>query len=137
MTVFFCTVNPAGTEVFFLSLKGKKGRQWRDRGLLHRLPGAGRGGGAARRGPELAPQTQKAQPLVLVGAGGLAYEEAAEVCGCAVGTIKSRVSRARKAVAELLDNNTASYSGDDSIRSEEAFDDIMKQAAAISAANGN
>lgn len=37
--------------------------------------------------------------LILVGASGLSYEEAAEVCGCAIGTIKSRVSRAR---AELL-----------------------------------
>ena len=91
---------------------------------------------ALRNALKMLPDDQR-EALVLVGAGGLAYEEAAEVCGCAVGTIKSRVSRARKAVAELLDNNTASYSGDDSIRSEEAFDDIMKQAAAISAANGN
>ena len=34
--------------------------------------------------------------LMLIGASGLSYQEAAEVCGCAVGTIKSRVSRARK-----------------------------------------
>jgi RNA polymerase sigma-70 factor (ECF subfamily) len=39
---------------------------------------------------------------VLVGAAGFAYEEAAEICGCAVGTIKSRVSRARTRLQELL-----------------------------------
>src|SRR5690242_8635303 len=35
------------------------------------------------------------EALILVGASGFAYEEAAEICGCAVGTIKSRVNRAR------------------------------------------
>jgi RNA polymerase sigma-70 factor (ECF subfamily) len=40
--------------------------------------------------------------LMLVGASGLSYEEAAEVCGCAVGTIKSRASRARQDLKELL-----------------------------------
>ena len=40
--------------------------------------------------------------LILVGASGLSYEEAAEVCGCAIGTIKSRVSRARSELLHLL-----------------------------------
>ena len=40
--------------------------------------------------------------LILVGAGGFAYEEAAEICGCAVGTIKSRVARGRVALEQLL-----------------------------------
>ena len=38
----------------------------------------------------------------MVGASGLSYEEAAEVCKIAVGTVKSRVSRARTALAALL-----------------------------------
>ncbi|MGV6871193.1 sigma-70 family RNA polymerase sigma factor [Pseudochelatococcus sp. B33] len=42
------------------------------------------------------------EALVLVGGAGLSYEEAAEVCGCALGTIKSRVNRARKRLAQLL-----------------------------------
>ena len=42
------------------------------------------------------------EALILVGAAGLSYEEAAEICGCAVGTIKSRVSRARTKMARLL-----------------------------------
>ena len=37
-----------------------------------------------------------------MGAGGFSYEEAAEMCGCAVGTIKSRTNRARKRLAELM-----------------------------------
>jgi RNA polymerase sigma-70 factor (ECF subfamily) len=91
---------------------------------------------ALRNALNMLPDDQR-EALVLVGAGGLAYEEAAEVCGCAVGTIKSRVSRARKAVAELLENNEAGFSSDDDINAGEAFDDIMNQAAAISAANGS
>ncbi len=42
------------------------------------------------------------EALILVGASGFSYEEAAEICQCAVGTIKSRVSRARSRLAELL-----------------------------------
>ena len=46
---------------------------------------------------------EQREALVLVGAGGFAYEEAAEICGCAVGTVKSRVSRARRALQAALD----------------------------------
>ena len=42
----------------------------------------------------LSPQAREA--LVLVGAGGFSYEEAAGLCGCSVGTLKARVSRARE-----------------------------------------
>ncbi len=44
--------------------------------------------------------------LILVGASGLSYEEAAAVCGCRVGTIKSRVSRARADLKRTLDEGT-------------------------------
>ena len=47
------------------------------------------------------PQPQR-EALILVGAGGFAYEEAAEICGCAVGTIKSRVARGRVALEAML-----------------------------------
>jgi RNA polymerase sigma-70 factor (ECF subfamily) len=40
--------------------------------------------------------------LVLVSAAGLSYEEASEVCGCAVGTIKSRLNRARSELKKVL-----------------------------------
>ena len=47
------------------------------------------------------PQPQR-EALILVGAGGFAYEEAAEICGCAVGTIKSRVARGRVALEAMM-----------------------------------
>lgn len=47
--------------------------------------------------------TEQREALILVGAGGFAYEEAAEICGCAVGTVKSRVSRARRALLAILE----------------------------------
>ncbi len=48
------------------------------------------------------PQSQR-EALVLVGAGGFAYEEAAEICGVAVGTIKSRVARGRAALEQIFE----------------------------------
>jgi RNA polymerase sigma-70 factor (ECF subfamily) len=48
------------------------------------------------------------EALILVGAAGLSYEEAAEICGCALGTIKSRVNRARNRLLKLMDIEEAS-----------------------------
>jgi RNA polymerase sigma-70 factor, ECF subfamily len=47
------------------------------------------------------PEEQR-EALILVGACGFSYDEAAQICGCAVGTIKSRVNRARKSLADTL-----------------------------------
>lgn len=44
----------------------------------------------------------KREALVLVGAGGFSYDEAAAIAGCATGTMKSRVSRARAALQARL-----------------------------------
>jgi RNA polymerase sigma-70 factor, ECF subfamily len=55
-----------------------------------------------RQGLGMLPPEQR-EALILVGAGGFAYEEAAEICGCAVGTVKSRVSRARRALHGILE----------------------------------
>ncbi len=49
---------------------------------------------------QLSPDQREA--LMLVGASGMPYEEAAALCNCAVGTMKSRVNRARTRLAELL-----------------------------------
>ena len=55
-----------------------------------------------RQALQTLPEEQR-EALILVGAGGFAYEEAAEICQCAVGTVKSRVSRARKALQATLE----------------------------------
>ena len=47
------------------------------------------------------------EALILVGAAGLSYEEAAEICGCALGTIKSRVNRARARLLKIMDAEDA------------------------------
>jgi RNA polymerase sigma-70 factor (ECF subfamily) len=46
--------------------------------------------------------TDQREALILIGASGLSYEEAAAVCNCAVGTMKSRVNRARNRLADML-----------------------------------
>ena len=48
---------------------------------------------------------EQREALILVGAGGFSYEDAAAICKCAVGTVKSRVARARKALMEILDGD--------------------------------
>jgi RNA polymerase sigma-70 factor (ECF subfamily) len=48
----------------------------------------------------LAPDQREA--IILVGASGLSYEEAASICDCSVGTMKSRVSRAREQLTNLM-----------------------------------
>ncbi|GAA0269696.1 sigma-70 family RNA polymerase sigma factor [Alteraurantiacibacter aestuarii] len=47
---------------------------------------------------------ERREALLLVGAGGFSYEEAASICGCAVGTIKSRVGRARAALTSMIED---------------------------------
>lgn len=49
---------------------------------------------------------ERREALLLVGAGGFSYEEAADICGCAVGTIKSRVGRARAALAAMIEDGS-------------------------------
>ena len=46
---------------------------------------------------------ERREALLLVGAGGFSYEEAANICGCAIGTIKSRVGRARATLTSMLE----------------------------------
>src|SRR5579885_3494999 len=46
---------------------------------------------------------EQREALILVGAGGFSYEDAAAICHCAVGTVKSRVARARKSLLSILE----------------------------------
>jgi RNA polymerase sigma-70 factor (ECF subfamily) len=63
-----------------------------------------------RLGLSMLPIEQR-EALILVGAGGFAYEEAADICGCAVGTVKSRVSRARRALQGILESGNYKRDG--------------------------
>lgn len=45
---------------------------------------------------------EQREVLLLIGANGATYEEAAEIVGCAIGTIKSRLARGRRALAALI-----------------------------------
>jgi RNA polymerase sigma-70 factor (ECF subfamily) len=81
-----------------------------------------------RLGLAMLPIEQR-EALILVGAGGFAYEEAAEICGCAVGTVKSRVSRARRALQGILESG--SYDRDGSSAGE-AMNAILASAERLS-----
>lgn len=79
----------------------------------------------------LAPERREA--LLLVGAGGFSYIEAANICGCAVGTIKSRVGRARATLnAMLADGDIPQRSLDD----ETAHSAILEELDEVAAGNG-
>ena len=73
--------------------------------------------------------SEQREAVVLVGAGGFAYEEAAEICGCAVGTVKSRVSRARRALQAILDHGAYDRDG---AAAGGAMSDILAQAERLS-----
>lgn len=83
-----------------------------------------------RRALNTLPDEQR-EALVLVGAGGFAYEEAAAICGCAVGTVKSRVSRARRALQSALDDGAYS---EDGRAAGEAMGAILAEADRLSGA---
>lgn len=61
---------------------------------------------------------EQREALVLVGGSGFSYEQAAEICGCAVGTIKSRVNRARARLNELLDHDAPKNSDAETVANQ-------------------
>lgn len=76
---------------------------------------------------------ERREALLLVGAGGFSYEEAAEICGCAIGTIKSRVGRARAALNSMLaDGDIPQRSLDD----EGAHRAILEELDGVAAGDG-
>ncbi len=72
------------------------------------------------------------EALILIGASGLSYEETAEICGVAVGTIKSRVSRARKSLEEILDQGRYDHDGDN-VSALDAVEALLKEASNLGA----
>ena len=73
------------------------------------------------------------EALILVGAGGMSYEEAAEICDCAVGTVKSRVSRARDALRRIIE--TGDYARDDA-RASTSMGAVLAELARLSVGHG-
>jgi RNA polymerase sigma-70 factor (ECF subfamily) len=67
---------------------------------------------------------EQREVLIMVGASGLSYEEAAAVCNIAVGTVKSRMSRARATLAYLL-----GISGPEDLGADSASDAVIKRSA--------
>ncbi|OWQ95168.1 sigma-70 family RNA polymerase sigma factor [Sphingopyxis witflariensis] len=85
-----------------------------------------------QRGLMELPQDQR-EALILVGAGGMSYEEAAQICDCALGTMKSRVSRARAALEEIMTSGQFSQKRADAPPASEAMDAIMDSVETIAA----
>lgn len=87
-------------------------RAWRqapwDQEAAERIPGGGSDQSWAAELSDTARalrtlSDEQREALILVGAGGFSYEDAAAICHCAVGTVKSRVARARKALIAILE----------------------------------
>ena len=69
---------------------------------------------------------EQREALILVGAGGFSYEDAAAICHCAVGTVKSRVARARKSLMAVLDGEEPLPSAPQAAKGDAAHE-IMAQ----------
>lgn len=74
------------------------------------------------------------EALILVGASGLSYEEAAKVCECPKGTIKSRVSRARRELLQILEDGLLADKRRDSPAMAGYVGDLLGSTRAISSA---
>ena len=67
------------------------------------------------------------EAIILVGASGMSYDEAAQICGVKTGTIKSRVSRARKDLEIILESGSFDNQ-DDGIGALDAMTAILDEA---------
>ena len=111
-------------------------RAWRqapwDQDAAERIPGssaeqswAAELSDTARALSQLSDEQREA--LILVGAGGFSYEDAAAICHCAVGTVKSRVARARKSLLSLLEGDEPLPPSAQGADASDAADDILAQ----------
>ncbi len=80
-----------------------------------------------RRALALLPPEQR-EALILVGVAGLPYEEAAMICDCAEGTIKSRVSRGRQQLAMIVAQGVGAF---DEVRPSGAMAAMIAEASAL------
>ncbi|MEN3791499.1 sigma-70 family RNA polymerase sigma factor [Fulvimarina sp. MAC3] len=108
----------------FYTQMRKKGREVQDVDGIHAMQLAGHPEQQGhldlqdfRKALDMLPDDQR-EALILIGASGFSYEEAADICHCAVGTIKSRVSRARTRIGQILQIEGDGEYGPDSIASQ-------------------
>ena len=73
--------------------------------------------------------SERREALLLVGAGGFSYEEAAQICNCAVGTIKSRVGRARATLSRMIDEGNIPRRSTDDAAAHRAILEELDQVA--------
>lgn len=71
------------------------------------------------------------EAIILVGASGMSYDEAAEICGVATGTVKSRVSRARQTLEVVMASGNFDNS-DDGVGALDAMSAILTEADELS-----
>jgi RNA polymerase sigma-70 factor, ECF subfamily len=73
---------------------------------------------------------EQREALILVGASGFAYKEAASICDCAVGTIKSRVARARNALYQVLNELNEPADGEQRLDDGDGADAVSEAGSA-------
>lgn len=83
-----------------------------------------------RNAMQLLPDYQR-EALILAGPAGLSYEEVARICGCEIGTVKSRVSRGRAALADILKKRRSGPRTRSAISSTRVFEEIMADATRL------
>lgn len=82
--------------------------------------------GDVQRALMMLPDSQR-EALILIGAGGFSYEEAAEICGVAIGTIKSRVARGRSALEAIVEGDVLDARPDDAPDEADPMREIMQE----------
>ncbi len=82
--------------------------------------------GDVQRALLMLPDSQR-EALILIGAGGFSYEEAAEICDVAIGTIKSRVARGRSALEAIIEGDVLDARPDSAPEIADPMREIMAE----------
>lgn len=76
------------------------------------------------------------EALILVAAGNLSYEEIAEICGVALGTVKSRICRARAMLTHVLESGMLPDFRHNFVLSGEAIDAFFAECVRLAGDQG-